>query len=69
MSEFSDWEECAPVILFPIDKVLEVSFDPLVHTFTLSVSSGVVGCTEVLFDVCALAYGTHEISGESGVPV
>jgi hypothetical protein len=62
-------EESTPVILSNVCKASEVSFNPLVHIFALSICLGVKCCAEILVDASGFTNGFGEVPSKSGVMI
>ena len=67
MGEFCDWQKRTPVVLASMNKLVKVSFNPLIHMLCLSISTRVEGCTEVLLCACGFADRSTEMASESGI--
>ena len=65
----SKWEPLVPSGLVVVNEDAEVLFKPLIRSFGLAVSLGVVGGTYVLFDIEDAAQFLREVGGEAGILV
>ena len=69
MHVLGEWEPPVPSGLAMIDKDTEVLFKPLICSFGLAISLGVIGGTYILFDVENTAEFLWEMRREAGIPV
>ena len=64
-----EWEPSVPSGLAVVDKDAKVLFKPLICSFGLAVSLGVIGGAYVLFDVEEATKFLREVGREAGVSV
>ena len=64
-----EWEPSVPSGLVVVDKDAKVLFEPLICSFGLAVSLGVIGGAYVLFDVEKVTKFLREMGREAGVSV
>ena len=62
-------EPSVPGGLAVVDKDTKVLFEPLIHSFGLAISLGVIGGADVLFDVEEATKFLWEVGGEAGISV
>ena len=64
-----EWEPSVPSGLAVVDKDAKVLFKPLIRSFGLAVSLGVIGGAYVLFDIEEATKLLREVGCEAGVSV
>ena len=64
-----EWEPSVPGGLTVVDEDAEILFEPLVRSFGLAVSLGVVSGAYVLHDIKDAAKFLREMGCEAGIPV